>query len=74
MYMNMTFTFLNNFHHENLEISPLRHCGGSMAPPYYGYSFRHMNQYGPMREVKDMNMDEIRKLEIKYDAPIKLGV
>ncbi len=74
MYMTMTLRFLNNFYHENLEISPSRHWGGSMAPPYHGYSLRHLNQHGPMREVKDMTMEEIRKLEVKYSAPIRVRI
>ena len=48
-----------------------RYLGGPIAAPYYGYSYRHLNQHGPMREVKDMTMEEIRKLEVKYGAPIR---
>lgn len=66
--------FISNFKHENLEISPIRHWGGPIAPPYHGYSLRHLNQHGPMREVKDMTMEEIRKLEVKYGAPIRVRI
>ena len=51
-----------------------RYVGGPIAVPYYGYSFRHLNQHGPMREVKDMTMEEIRKLEVKYDSPIRIRI
>ncbi len=63
--------FISNFRHENLEISPIRHWGGPMAVPYNGYSLRHLNQHGPVRELKDMTMEEIRKLEIRYDTVIR---
>ena len=63
--------FMGSTTHENLDFRPLRHIGGTLAPPYEGYSLRHLNQHGPMREVKDMTMEEIRNLETKYGAPIR---
>ena len=65
-------SFIQNNHHENLAAFIVRHKGGPKAAPYAGYYNRHLlNENGPMREVKDMTMEEIRKLEVKYGAPIR---
>ncbi len=69
------YTIIDNFRDlaqwDEYSIFHSRYLGGPIAVPYYGYSYRHLNQHGPMREVKDMTMEEIRKLEVKYGAPIR---
>lgn len=57
--------------HENLDFRPARHTGGPLAVPYDGYALRHLNQHGSVRELKDMTMEEIQKLEVKYDTVIR---
>jgi hypothetical protein len=52
--------------HENLDFRPARHTGGPIAVPYTGYRSRHQNQNGPVKELRDMSMTEIRVLGDKY--------
>jgi len=52
--------------HENLDFRPARHTGGPLAVPYDGYALRHLNQHGPVKELRDMSTTEIRVLGDKY--------
>lgn len=55
-------------YHENLDFRPARliHTGGPISVPYAGYHLRHLNQHGPVRELRDMSMTEIQSLGAKY--------
>ncbi len=63
-YENMGYLHIG--YHENLEIDLPRHWGGPIAVPYYGYRLRHQGQNGPIKELKDFTVEELRQLGEKY--------
>ena len=68
-YENMHY--MNLGYHENLAASIPRHLGGPIAAPYYGYRFRHQDQNGPVRELKDFTPEELRQLGKRYGFGIE---
>ena len=69
-YRNMDFLPLE--HNENLAVIPLRHTGGPLAAPYAGYRVRHLNQHGPVKELKDFSIEELRNLGDKYGFDVEV--
>jgi len=65
-----SLSFIADNHHENLAYWTDNNVYMHSICPPAGYRRRHLNNNGPVRELKDMTSKEIIILEARYGAPV----